>query len=221
MINRKLDIIYEDKFIIAVNKPNGLLTISTDNEKEKTLFHAVLSYERKKNKNNKIFIVHRLDKDTSGIVVFAKSMEIKNFLQDNWNNFKREYVAVVNGIVKPKKNTIKSYLFETKDLMVYSTKDEKKGKLAITDYEFIEGNSAYSMLKISILTGRKNQIRVHMYDIGHSIVGDKKYVTKKRNPIGRMALHATKIIIEHPKTHNELVLESSVPKEFYNLTKVS
>ena len=221
MVNKKLDIIYEDKFILVVNKPCGQLTVSTDKEKEKTLFHEVYMYEKRKNKNNKIFIVHRLDRDTSGIVLFAKSEDIKNYLQDNWNNFKREYIAVVNGKVTPKKGTVKNYLFETKDLMVYSTNNPKAGKLAITDYEYLEGNSAYSMLKINILTGRKNQIRVHMMDIGHSIVGDKKYVTKKRNPIGRMALHANKLVIEHPKTHEELVLESKVPKEFYNLTKVS
>lgn len=221
MKKEKLDIVYEDKFIIAVNKPNNLLTISTDNEKEKTLFHQVLLYERQKNKSNKVFIIHRLDKDTSGIVVFAKSVEVKNFMQDNWNSFTREYTAVVNGKVKDQKGSIKSFLYETKDLRVFSSNDSKKGKLAITDYELLKYANTYSLLKINILTGRKNQIRVQLNDIGHQIVGDKKYGNNKRNPIGRLALHANKIVMEHPKTHCELVLESKVPKEFYNLTKVS
>lgn len=217
----KLDIIYEDKFLIAVNKPNNLLTVATDKEIEKTLFHEVLLFEKRKNKSNKVFIVHRLDKDTSGIVVFAKSIKVKDFLQDNWNSFKREYTAVVNGKLKEKKGTIRNYLYETKDLRVFASDDPKRGKLAITDYEVISYGNTYSLLKINILTGRKNQIRVHLNDLGNSIVGDKKYSNNKRNPIGRLALHANKLVIEHPKTHEELILESKVPKEFENLVKVS
>lgn len=217
----KLDILYEDKYIIAVNKRSNYLTISTDKVIDKTLFHEVLMYERRKNKNNKVFIVHRLDRDTSGIVLFAKTMEVKNFLQDNWNSFTREYIAVVNGKVKEKKKSLRSYLYETSDLRVFSSCDSKRGKLAITDYELVSYANTYSLLKINILTGRKNQIRVQLNDMGNAIVGDKKYGDKKRNPIGRLALHANKLIIEHPKTHEELVIEASVPKEFYDLVKVS
>ena len=167
----KLDIIYEDKYIIAVNKPAHMLTISTDNEKEKTLFHKVLMYEKKKNKNNKVFIVHRLDKDTSGIVLFAKQENIKHILQNNWDKAIRNYVCVVHGKTKDK-DTLKSYLLETKTLLVYSTLDKNKGKLAITEYEKILENNKFTLLKINIKTGRKNQIRVPLADNNNQIGGD-------------------------------------------------
>ena len=174
MINKKkLDILYEDKFLVIVNKPANLLTISTEKEKEKTLFHYVFDYLKKKNKNNKVFIVHRLDKDTSGIVVFAKDEKTKFFMQENWDKIKRNYVAVVNGKVEKKKDTLRSYLNETKTHFTYSVND-KNGKLAITEYEKILENKKYTMLSLNLKTGRKNQIRVQLADIGNSIVGDKK-----------------------------------------------
>ena len=169
---QKLKIIYEDKYLIVIDKPHNLLTIATEKEKENTLYHEVLMYEQKKHKSNKIFIVHRLDKETSGLVLFAKSIKIKELLQNNWKNVKRYYVALVSGKVN-KTGEIKSYLKETKTLLTYSSKD-KTGKLAITKYKPIEITDKYSLLEIQILTGRKNQIRVHMQDIGHPIVGDKK-----------------------------------------------
>lgn len=219
MKKEKLDIIYEDKFIIVVNKPSGLLTISTDNEKEKTLYHKVYEYLKQKHKNNKIFIVHRLDKDTSGLVVFAKSEKVKMILQDNWDKVKRCYYAIVNGIVEKDEDTIVSYLKETKSLLVYSTNDFK-GKLAITEYKKIVSNSKYSLLNINIKTGRKNQIRVHLNDIGHSIVGDKKYGIK-HNPINRLCLHAYYLELIHPITNEILKLESKYPKEFAKIINYS
>ena len=213
----KLDIIYEDKFIIVVNKPSHLLTISTDNEKEKTLFHKVLMYEKKKNKNNKVFVIHRLDKDTSGLIVFAKDEKIKHHLQNNWDkNTKRGYVAIVNGITK-NKEILKSYLAETKTLMVYSTLDKKIGKLAITEYEKLIGNKKLSLLKINIRTGRKNQIRVQLNDNGNSIVGDKKYGNNKFDPLRRLCLHANYLSIIHPVTNKKMVFETDIPKDFLNL----
>ena len=213
----KLDIIYEDKYIIVVNKPSHLLTISTDNEKEKTLFHKVLMYEKRKNKNNKVFIVHRLDKDTSGLVLFAKDEKIKYKLQNSWDkDVKRSYVAIVHGKTK-NKEVLKSYLAETKTLMVYSTPDKKIGKLAITEYEKLMENKKITLLKINIKTGRKNQIRVQLSDIGNSIVGDKKYSDNKFDPLRRLCLHANYLSIIHPVTNKEIIFETKIPKEFISL----
>lgn len=217
----KLDIVYEDKDIIVINKKPHLLTISTENEKEKTLFHQVMLYLKKKNKNNKVFIVHRLDKDTSGLIVFAKNENIKRKLQNNWENSKRGYIAVVNGILEKDKGTIKSYLMETKTLLVYSTNDSKNGKLAITSYEKIKENNLYTMLKIDIKTGRKNQIRVHLNDIGNSIVGDKKYGSIKRDPLRRLCLHANYLEFVHPVTNKKIVFETKIPKTFEDLFNVN
>lgn len=213
----KLKIVYEDKDIIVIDKKSHLLTISTDNEKEKTLFHQVMLYLKKKNKNNKVFVVHRLDKDTSGLIVFAKSECVKRKLQNNWEDSKRGYVAVVNGNVSEEKGTIKSYLMETKTLLVYSTNDSKNGKLAITNYEKIMANKLYTMLKIDIKTGRKNQIRVHLNDIGHQIVGDKKYGDIKRDPLRRLCLHANYLEFMHPVTGKKVVLETKIPNEFVKM----
>lgn len=215
MKNKKMNILYEDKYLIIINKPSNLLTISTSKEKERTLYHYVYEYLKQKNKNNKVFIVHRLDKDTSGIVVFAKDEKSKFFLQDNWNSFKRGYVTVVEGKVNKSKGIIKSYLQETKTLFTYSVKD-KNGKLAITEYEKILENKKYTMLSLSIKTGRKNQIRVQLSDMGNPIVGDKKYGSKK-DPIRRMALIANYIELIHPKTKENVVIDIDIPSSFINL----
>ena len=212
---KKLEILYEDKYLLIVNKPSNLLTISTEKEKERTLFHYVYDYLKKKNKNNKVFIVHRLDKDTSGIVMFAKSEEIKFYMQDNWDKIKRNYVAVVNGKVEKTKDTIKSYLNETKTHFTYSVSD-KNGKLAITEYEKILENKKYTMLSLNLKTGRKNQIRVQLADMGNSIVGDKKYGLKS-DPIRRMALHANYIEFIHPKTKEKIQIDIDIPNSFVNL----
>ncbi len=210
----KIDIIYEDKWIIVVNKPSHLLTISTENEKEKTLFHKVLMYEKRKNKNNKIFIVHRLDKDTSGLVLFAKDESIKFKLQNNWDkDTRRGYVAVVHGKTKDK-DILKSYLMETKTLLVYATDDTKNGKLAITEYEKIKENKRLTLLKIKIKTGRKHQIRVQLKDNGNEIVGDKKYGEIKFDPLRRLCLHANYLEITHPITNKRIVFETKIPKNF-------
>ena len=215
----KLDILYEDKYIIVVNKPSHLLTISTDNEKEKTLFHKVIMYEKKKNKNNKVFIVHRLDKDTSGIVLFAKDERIKYQLQNSWDKeAKRGYIAVVNGKTKDS-DTLKSYLTETKTLFVYSTKNTKEGKLAITSYKKLAENKRLTLLDVRIKTGRKNQIRVQLNDNGNSIVGDKKYGNSKFDPLRRLCLHANYLEIIHPITKQRMVFETPIPKEFLEIVK--
>ena len=192
---KKLDIIYEDKEIIVVNKEAKLLTISTDKVKNHTLYNEVSNYVKKQYPKNKIFVVHRLDKDTSGVILFVKNEKIKKAFQDNWENIaiKREYVALVEGN-NIGKGIIKSYLFETKTLQVLSSNNPNKGKLAITEYESIKESKKYSLVKINILTGRKNQIRVHLNLIGHSIVGDKKYGALT-NPLNRLGLHATRLLL--------------------------
>ena len=215
MLKKKLDIIYEDKYIIAINKPSKLLTIASNKEKETTLYHEVSKYEKKKHKSNKIFIVHRLDKDTSGIVLFAKSEDIKKKLQDNWDKVavKREYIALVNGKVKDKSKTLNNKLVETKTNLVYVDDNSKFGKIAITKYNLIKYVNNNSLLDIEILTGRKNQIRVQLANIGHPIVGDIKYGLKK-SFYNRLMLHASKLVIIHPVTNETLLLESRLPKEF-------
>lgn len=213
----KMDILYEDKYIIIINKPSNLLTISTEKEKDRTLFSYVYDYLKKKNKNNKVFIVHRLDKDTSGIVMFAKDEKTKFYLQDNWDKFKRNYVAIVEGKVKNNKGVLKSYLQETKTLYTYSVKD-KSGKLAITEYEKVLENNQYTMLSLNLKTGRKNQIRVQLSDMGNPIVGDKKYGAKK-NPIRRMALVANTLEFIHPKTLKKMCIDIDIPNSFISLMK--
>lgn len=214
MTKEKLDIIYEDKELIVINKKAHLLTIATEDEKINTLYHKVYEYEKKKNKNNKIFIVHRLDKDTSGIVLFAKNSKIKELLQNDWNNlaYNREYLAIVEGTVKKDKDTIKQYLKETKTLKTIVT-NKNDGKLAMTSYEVIKRSKNYSILKINIATGRKNQIRVALSSINHPIIGDKKYGSTK-NPLRRICLHASRLEIIHPITKKPLVFISPMPKEF-------
>ena len=221
MLKKKLDIIYEDKYIIAINKPTKLLAISTDKEKEKTLFHEVCEYEKKKHKSNKIFVVHRLDKDTSGIMIFAKDLKSKKILQDNWDKYavNRCYIALVNGKIKPESSILKNKLVETKTNMVYVDEKNKNGKLAITKYDLVKYTlDNNSLINIEIFTGRKNQIRVQLSNYGYPIVGDNKYFGKK-SFYNRLMLHANKILLIHPVTKEKLELEARLPKEFESLFK--
>ena len=208
----RLKIIYEDKHILIVDKKAGLLTIGTEKEKEHTLYHKV--YEYLKKKNQKVFIVHRLDKDTSGLVLFAKSEKAKYLLQENWDSVKRKYYAIVYGNNCPSKGTIKIKLNESKTLKTYI--DIHNGKLAITEYRKIREKGKYSLLDINLLTGRKNQIRVSLNYIGYPIIGDKKY-GEAPNPLRRLCLHAYYLEFVHPITHEKLKFEVSFPQVFSNL----
>ena len=214
--NFNLKIIYEDNDIIVVDKPTKILTISNDKEKEKTLYREVSNYLKKERK--KVFVIHRLDFDTSGVIMFAKSQKVQQLYQDNWNNLAkvREYTAVVQGKTN-NKGHIESYLKMSKSLQVYSSKN-KDGLFSITDYERIKFNDKYSMLKILISTGRRNQIRCHMYDIGHPIVGDLRYKSKD-NTLGRLALHANRLEIINPISNKLMIFTSEIPKEFYDIVK--
>ncbi|NLA33828.1 MAG: RNA pseudouridine synthase [Tenericutes bacterium] len=217
MAKGKLDIIFENNDIIVVNKPSRLLTVSTNQEKDRTLFHQVMIYLKKKNKNNKLFIVHRLDKDTSGIVLFAKNEKIKHLFQENWDKLikTRSYVGIVEGIIE-KEGTIKSWLKETSNYKVYSSNKPHDGKLAITKYRSITYNGQYTLLQILLETGRKNQIRVHMKDINHPIIGDLKYGSSK-SPLKRLGLHANLLEIYHPLSKELLIFETDIPQNFINL----
>ena len=214
--NNNINIIYEDNDIIVIDKPSKILTISNKNEKVNTLYRMVSDYLKKEHK--KVFIIHRLDFDTSGIIMFAKRQRVQKLYQDNWNDLAkiREYTAIVDGITA-NKGHIESYLKQTKTLLVYSSKN-KDGLFAITDYEKIGGNSKYSMLKILISTGRRNQIRCHMADIGHPILGDYRYKCKI-NPIDRLCLHANRLEIINPITKELMVFNSNIPKEFNSIIK--
>lgn len=218
MMKKKMDIIYEDKYLLVVNKPTKLLTVATAKEKENTLYHEASMYVKKKHKSNKIFIVHRLDKDTSGVVVFAKDEKIKKLLQDNWDKYaiNREYIALVKGHIKPEKNTLKNKLVETKTNMVFVDDKSKFGKVAITKYEVINFKDNNSLIKINILTGRKNQIRVQLDYIGYPIVGDNKY-GKNKSFYNRLMLHANKLELINPITNEKLELIARIPKEFKNI----
>ncbi len=211
---KKLDIRYEDKDLIVVNKPCKLLTIKGERE-EKNLYEEVSAYVKKQNPHNKIFVVHRLDKETSGLVIFAKSEQIKRALQSNWNFVTREYIAVVEDIMPKKKDKLVNYLRETKTFQVYVA---HTGDKAITNYEVMHHNKKYSLLKINIETGRKNQIRVQLSNIGNTIVGDKKYGAKT-NPLNRLGLMASKLVFIHPKKGVEIKLELDMPESYLNLVK--
>ena len=208
------DILFEDEHIIVVNKPSGLLTIATEKEKDKTLYHIVREYLVSKNKFAKVFIVHRLDKDTSGIVVLAKDEKTKNKLQENWNEYVtvREYVAVVHGHLKNESDRVVQKLKETKTNLVYPTKDED-GKEAITNYKVIKENENYSMVSINIETGRKNQIRVAFQTLRNPIVGDKKY-GDPRDKESRLYLHANRLKIYYPELKKDILFETTTPNEF-------
>lgn len=205
-----LDIVYEDKYLIVVNKAAKLLTISNLKEKENTLYHQVSLYLKKKNKNNKVFIVHRLDYDTSGLVIFAKSEKIKEQLQAIWHQVSRRYMALISGILPAREGLIESYLNETRTLMTYSRYDGI-GKLAQTAYKVVKIVGKNTLVEIELKTGRKNQIRVHMKDIGHPIIGDLKYGNIKNK---YMLLHAFLLEFDHPVTKQRISLQTKLPKYF-------
>lgn len=212
-----IKIIYEDNDFLVVDKPSGMLTIATEEEKyaNNNLYYVLSNYVKKKNSNCKVYIVHRLDKDTSGVILFAKNEKLKDLLQDRWNDLtKRIYYAVVYGKTKDKE-VLKSYLKEDKNLMTYTSNE---GKLAITSYERIKNNDYYSLLKIEIKTGRRNQIRVQLKEIGHPIVGDSKY-GKKDKQIKRMMLHAETLEIINPLNKKKMIFNSKLDNSFYRLVE--
>ncbi len=215
---RGLSILYEDRDILVVDKTDGLLTVSTDRIKENTAYYLLNEYVRKGAPKSKkrIFIVHRLDKDTSGVLVFAKTETAKRYLQDEWPRFEKKYYAVVHGTLPKKEGIITSYLAENSIHKMYSVDDPQKGKLAKTGYKVLQESIKYSHVEIDLLTGRKNQIRVHFAEKGYPVAGDKMYGTKEKG-VKRLALHASSINISHPHTKEMMTFEAKVPGYFASL----
>lgn len=211
-------ILFEDEHIIVVDKPSGLLTMATEKEKEKTLYHMIREYLVSKDKKNRVFIVHRLDKDTSGVVIFSKDENTKKLLQNNWNDFVklREYTLVCHGKLKREEGRIINYLKETKTKLVYTTSKDR-GIEAITNYKVIKSNDDYSLVSVYLETGRRNQIRVAFQDMGNPIVGDKVYGIKDDET--RLYLHANRLKIYYPYIKKEILFESKNPIEFKKIMK--
>lgn len=213
-----LSILYEDHEILVVNKMSGLLTVSTEKVRENTAYYLLNMYVKKgiQKSRNRIFIVHRLDRDTSGIIVFAKNENSKHFLQEEWHGFTKKYFAVVHGTLPKKEGLIISYLAEGHAHKMYSVDDPVKGKLAKTGFRVLRESKNFSLLEIDLLTGKKNQIRVHLSEKGFPVAGDKKYGIKDKG-IKRLTLHAAGITIFHPYTKKKMSFETKVPTYFESL----
>lgn len=218
--NRRVQLVYEDDDIIVINKGYGLLSMGNDKIKEGTAYSIVREYLKNKDPRNKLFIVHRLDQHTSGLMIMAKNIEAKEQLQHNWNNMvrQRQYVCVVEGKLEPAEGEVRSYLAENSQFLVYSTDNPQEGKLAVTYYKTIKSANGYTLAEVELETGRKNQIRVHMHDLGHSITGDRRYGAKT-SPIHRLALHARTISFVHPVSRRLMNFSTSIPASFLSMVK--
>lgn len=218
--NRRLSIVYEDDDIVVVNKGYGLLSMGNDKVKEGTAYSILKEYIKWVDPRQKIFIVHRLDRDTSGLMMFAKHVQAKEAMQHNWNNMvlNRTYVAVVEGNVETDEGTIQTYLAENSKYEVYVTENPDEGQLAITRYKVLQRKNGYSLMELELDTGRKNQIRVHMKHLGHPITGDRRYGAKS-SPIHRLALHARTLRFVHPITRREMNFSTPIPISFQKMTK--
>lgn len=213
-------ILHEDDDLIVVHKEAGFLSIATEKEKEFTVHNQMLQYVRHQHPRNQIYIVHRLDQDTSGVMMLAKRPEVQEKLQENWHETvsERSYLAVVEGEVEKNEGTVTSWLKETTTHLIYSSQMEDDGLYAVTHYKIIRSNGEFTLLQVELETGRKNQIRVHMKDIGHPVVGDKKYGSTKK-VLGRLGLHAHLLSFTHPVTNQKVRFEAKAPRSFNRLVK--
>ncbi len=216
--NRRVELVYEDEHILVINKGYGLLSMGTDKVKDGTAYSIMREYVKAHNPHAHVFIIHRLDRDTSGLMMLAKTVEAKEIMQHNWNNMvlNRKYVAVVEGQMESREGTIRSYLAETSQFEVYSTDDPEKGQLAVTRYKTLKVGNNYSLVEYELDTGRKNQIRVHSKDMGHPIVGDRKYGAAS-SPIHRLALHAMTLRFVHPISRKDMNFSTPIPASFTRL----
>lgn len=224
--NRRISLLYEDDDILVVNKGYGLLSVAADNQRRRpnekksaeTAYSIMREYVKWQDPNNKLFIVHRLDRDTSGIMMFAKSQEIQEKLRHNWNNtvLERRYVAVLDGRLDPAEDTIKTYLAENSRYEVYSTPNPEEGKLAVTRYKTLNQANGHTLVEVSLDTGRKNQIRVHLSERGFPVSGDRRYGGKS-SPIGRLCLHAQSLKFVHPTTGRLMHFETPIPPKFLTI----
>ena len=212
---RGIHILHEDNDIIVIFKDAGVLSIATNTEKVETAYSMLKTHVKIQNTNNKIFIVHRLDRETSGVMIFAKTIESKTILQSTWNEsvLQRTYIALVEGEIEKPNDTIASYLREDSAFKMFSSQNPSFGEYAITHYKTLKRNRYNSLLQVELETGKKNQIRVHLQDIGHSIVGDKKYGART-NPMNRLGLHALTLEFTHPISKKIMKFETGIPKPF-------
>lgn len=216
--SKLLKLVYEDAYLIVIDKREGVLSIGTEKQKERTAHRILNEYVQRSAKQRRVYIVHRLDKDTSGLMVFAKDEKTKQKLQDNWSRIvtERRYVAVVSGEMEQDNGTVTSWLKDNKMYVTYSSLSNNGGDKAITHYTTIKRANGYSMIELDLETGRKNQIRVHMQDLKHPVIGDTKY-GDGTGPIGRLCLHAFKLCFYHPVTNEFMRFETPYPSEFRQL----
>ncbi len=214
----ELKIVFEDKSLIVIEKNAGLLSVGTGEEREKTAYNILSAHVKKTGIGNKIFILHRLDRETSGLMIFAKSQEVQYKLQSKWDETvsERKYICIVEGEMPEKEDTLMHYLYEATNFKVYICDDPTKGQSAVLHYKVLKTNGKYSLLQVSLETGRKNQIRVQLSHIGYPIVGDRKYGAPA-GPIGRLALHAQTIEFKHPATGQVMKFTTNIPRKFARL----
>ena len=219
---RGYEILYEDRDLLVGNKAQGFLSVRANFEKVQTIHHALNQYVRKGNSKSRkcVFVVHRLDQDTTGVMIFAKTPHVQMALKDNWKEVTKIYFCMVHGRIAKRTDTISSYLEEDEDYVMHSSATNKKGKLAHTQYEVLEQTDKFSLVKINLLTGRKNQIRVHMADIGHPVVGDDKYGHRQARHKD-LFLHARSISFKHPINGKEIYVQAPVPDYFKKLINYS
>ena len=215
----QLKIVWEDSELIVVDKKDGLLSVSDSPTQERTAYFLLSQYVKKIDPRNKIFILHRLDKGTSGLMMFAKNRNIQEYLRSNWHESitRRSYVALIEGVPEIKKDTIVTYLAENSRMKVYCT-DPQNGKEAVSHYNVVKSNNSYSLIEVDLETGRKNQIRAQMEYIGYPVAGDPKY-SAQTDPAGRLMLHARRLFFIHPATGQEMRFETPIPKQFSNILK--
>jgi RluA family pseudouridine synthase len=210
-----LDIIYEDEDILVIDKPPRLLTIASETEKKKTAYYMLTAcISERTDGKERIFIIHRLDQGTSGLLVFAKNETAKHTMQGSWSDARKKYRAIVEGVPQKSSGTITSYLCESKIHRVYSVKEDNgEGKYAETEYRVVQTEGEYALLEVTLVTGRKNQIRVHLADLGHPVVGDKKYGAKT-DPIKRLALQSYFLAFNHPTSGKPMEFTLDMPGKF-------
>lgn len=215
-----IEILFEDDHVIVITKDSGILSMGTDKEQEKTAYNFLKDHVKNTDPDNKIFIVHRLDRDTSGVMMFAKTAEAQQIMQTNWKKLvqERTYVALVEGKIEKNSDTMITWLKENSAFVTYSSPTDNGGKKAVTHYKVLRRSRGYSLAEVKIATGRKNQIRIHMKELGHPIVGDKKYGAHT-SPLRRLGLHAQVLAFKHPVTNELLRFETRIPKKFTDLFK--
>ena len=215
--NPMLRIVYEDKYLLVIDKKEGLLTNSPTKEKD-TAQGILNQYFISTQQRCRAHTIHRLDRDTSGLMLFAKSKEVALMFEEDWKNtvYDRRYVAIVSGEMEKREGVVESWLKDNKAFVTYSSPTDNGGKFAQTYYETLSTRKGYSMVELTLQTGRKNQIRVHMADLGHPVVGDPKYGNGD-NPIGRLGLHAFRLCFHHPVKDEDFEFETPFPASFGKL----